>query len=259
MTRNIVAVIQARMNSERLPGKVLMEISGNPMLWHIVQRLRYSKFINRIIVATGTSKKDDAIANFCEKYGIDFYRGSEEDVLDRYYQAAKIYRADPVVRVCADNPLTDPELVDEIIGCFLRNRERFDGASTTVKRTFPRGVNAEVLSFAAQEKAWKQARNGYHRELVTLYIYEHPELFNIYNVTGRRNLSHLRWTVDEIEDLEFVRQIYRRLYHRGNIFSWKEILRILEREPGLLNINRHIKQKQYPSAVSNRQSHVPSE
>jgi spore coat polysaccharide biosynthesis protein SpsF len=237
---NIVAIIQARMCSTRLPGKVMKDISGKPMLWHVIYRVKYSKLINKIVVATSTNKEDDIIENFCKENRILFYRGDEEDVLKRYYEAAKIYNGNKIVRITSDCPLIDPEIVDIVIKEHLK--DEVDYTSNTIERTFPRGLDTEVFNFEALERANEMAKEKYQREHVTIFIYENPHLFKIKNVRNFKDLSHLRWTVDEERDLIFVREIYKRLY-KGNIFFMRDILEVLEKEPDLKRINEMVKQK----------------
>ena len=160
MDRNTTAVVQARMGSVRLPGKVLMEIEGSPILWHVVNRLKRSRLIRKIVVATTKDIKDNMIEDYCIKQDIDFYRGSEKDVLDRYYQAASIYQADPVVRITADCPMIDPDIVDKVISGYLADIDNLKGSSNTVKRTYPRGLDTEVISFSALEQIWNSADKG---------------------------------------------------------------------------------------------------
>jgi len=241
--KKIAIIVQARMKSTRLRGKVMQDISGKPMLWHVVDRLRQIKLKNDIIIATTTEKEDDMIADFCKKNSVNFYRGSEQNVLDRYYQAAKINKADVVVRVTSDCPLIDPEVSGRVISAYLKNSGDFIGASNAIKRSFPRGLDTEAVSFSGLEKCWKMAEEPYHREHVTIYMHEHPELFKIYYVVNDRDLSSLRWTVDEKDDIDFVRQIYKRLYKQGKVFLMNDILKVLEKEPDLALINQHIKQK----------------
>tara|TARA_B100000315_G_C14488663_1_gene546462 strand:+ start:167 stop:904 length:738 start_codon:yes stop_codon:yes gene_type:complete len=240
---NVVAIIQARMGSTRLTGKVLKDISGKPMLWHIINRLRFSKLINKIVVATSVNKKDDAIEALCRKNKIDFYRGSEEDVLDRYYQAAILYKADYVVRITADCPLIDPQVVDKVISGCLKKKNIFDGASNAVRRTFPRGLDTEVFPFSILKTLWTQVKESSQREHVTIFMYENPNLFKLYSVEQERNMSHLRWTVDEEKDLKLVKEIYNKLYKKKTVFSTEDIMRLLERNPYICDINKDVKQK----------------
>lgn len=240
---NVVAIIQARMGSERLPGKVLMDIVGRPMLWHVINRVRYSKYINKIIIATTTNKDDDQIEDFCKIYNIDFYRGSEGDVLDRYYQTAELWNADIIVRITSDCPLIDSEVVDKVIYSYLKNKKNFNGASNIIKRTHPRGLDTEVISFGTLERVWNDANEDYQREHVTIYIYEHAKQFKLYSVENDKDLSHYRWTVDEEKDLKFVREIYKSLYRGENIFLMKDILSLLKKKPHLRETNKDVEQK----------------
>jgi len=240
---NIIAIIQARMGAERLPGKVLMDIVGRPMLWHVINRIKHSEYINKIIIATTTNKYDEQIEDFCKTYNIDFYRGSEDDVLDRYYQAAKLWNADIIVRITSDCPLIDSEIIDKVICSYLKNKNNFNGSSNTIKRTYPRGLDTEVISFSTLERVWNDAKKDYQREHVTIYIYEHLDQFKMCSVENKENLSSFRWTVDEEKDLEFVRTIYKKLYQERKIFLMRDVLRLLEREPYLKEINKNIKQK----------------
>jgi spore coat polysaccharide biosynthesis protein SpsF len=241
---NITAIIQARVGSTRLPGKALMDIEGKPMLWHVINRIKCSKYINKILIATTTNKKDDQIENFCKNYGIEFYRGMEDDVLDRYYQAAKLWKANTIVRICSDNPLIDPQIIDKVISSYLENKDILNGASTNVHLTYPLGLNAEVISFSTLEKVWQEAKKDYQREHVTIYIYENPNNFKINSVENEKNISHFHWTVDEYKDLKFIREIYKILYKKKNIFLIKDILNLLEREPYLKEINKNSVQKE---------------
>lgn len=244
--RRIVAIIQARMGSSRLPGKVLMEISGKPILWHVVNRLRDCRFLDQIVIATSVDKKDDAIEKFCKDNDISYYRGNEADVLDRYYQTAKDYDADIIARITADCPLIDPKIVDRVITGYFENMTNFDGASNIVNRRYPRGLDVEVVSFSSLERCWEEADKDYQKEHVTPYIYEHPEIFKIYSIESKNNedLSCLRWTVDEEADLQFVREIYKRLHKPRKLFLMDDVLQVLKKEPYLGRINRCIKQKE---------------
>lgn len=235
--KNVVAIIQARMRSTRLPGKVLMDIVGKPMLWHLVNRLRSSRLIDKIVIATTTSERDLPILRFAAENGIASFAGSEEDVLDRYYQAAKKFDADPIVRITADCPLIDPLIVDRVVGEFLKLKD-YDLVRTD--ETFPDGLDTGACSFRALEKAWKEARLPSEREHVGPYIKKHPELFKTKSLSYRVNLSHLRWTVDQEEDLILVREIFKRLFQEGGMFYTEDILKLLEKEPELSKINSHI-------------------
>lgn len=243
MNENVVAIIQARMRSTRLPGKILADICGRPMLWHVIDRLKYSRLIGKILVATTRTREDDIVEDLCKKCGIDFYRGSEPDVLDRYYEAARINNADMIVRIAADCPLIDPVISDKVIAAYSENMDNFSGASNVINRTYPRGLDTEVFPFAVIKRTWEEAEKPYYREHVTPYIYEHKKLFKVLSVENDRNFGNLRWTVDEASDLKFVKEIYGMLYKENKIFTIKDILKALEDSPSLKNINMHVKQK----------------
>jgi len=235
----IVAIVQARMTSERLPGKVLMNILGKPVLWHVVTRLNGSELIEKVVVATTTNETDIPIIRFCDERGIGVYAGSEENVLDRYYKAASHFSATVIVRITADCPLIDPKIVDRVIQHYLENKNKFDYVSTNHPTTFPDGLDTEVFSFEALEKAWKNAKKQYEREHVTPYIWDQPEKFGIGNVENDQDLSATeRWTLDYEEDLEFVRAIYANLYKEGKIFGMEDVLKLLKKKPELRDINR---------------------
>lgn len=235
----VVAIVQARMGSTRLPGKVLRDVQGHPMLWYVVQRARGAETVDEVVVATTTEPADEVIVDFCREHRIGCFRGSEDDVLDRYYQAARQHGAKIVVRITSDCPLIDPEIVDKTVQAFLDRPP--DYASNTMVRTYPRGLDTEVMSFRALELAWRQARQPYQRSHVTPYIYENPGQFRILSVTGEVDHSACRWTVDTPEDLEFVRAVYARM--DGEEFLWSDVLRLIEREPELAEINRSVAQK----------------
>jgi spore coat polysaccharide biosynthesis protein SpsF len=209
----VIAIIQARMGSSRLPGKVLAEIEGRPMLWRVLERARAARSLSEVIVGTTDEPRDDAIVNFCRQHGVACFRGSESDVLERYYRAAQQRKADFVVRITS-NGLT---------------------------RNYPRGLDAEVMTFEALQRAHAEARHPYQRAHVTPYIYENPNQFKILAVTGVEDYSAFRWTVDTPEDLAFVRAVYQRLENEN--CGWREIVKLLTREPQLAEINSSIAQK----------------
>lgn len=234
----IVAVIQARMGSTRLPGKVMKTILGKPVILWDIDRVSLSKLIDEIVVAIPFGKQDDVIADTIEEYNnkILISRGSEGDVLDRYYNAAVQTNADVVVRITSDCPLIDPVVVDHVIEQFLNND--CDYCSNSLQRTYPRGLDTEVFSFESLERAWKEAHALYEREHVTPYIRGNSDKFILLNVENNVDLSHLRWTLDYPEDFEFITEIYKRLYPKKKIFYMEDILDVLNREPWLLEINK---------------------
>lgn len=241
--KKIVAIVQARMGSTRLPGKVMKKILGKEVILHDIERLKQIKNLDEIVIATTTKNTDSIIVETVKNYdsNIGIFRGSEEDVLDRYYKAAKKFNADVIVRITSDCPLIDPLVSDKVIDAFIDNN--CDYCSNTLKRTFPQGLDTEVFSFEALEKAWNEAKEDYQREHVTPYLYEHPEKFKLLNISNDKDLSHLRWTLDTIEDFNFINEIYKRLYSEKNIFDMNDILNVLEKEPYLIDINKNIKQK----------------
>jgi len=236
--RKVVAIIQARMGSTRLPGKVMMKIVGRPMLWHVINRLKHAKRLDDTVIATTTLNEDKTILKLASEMGVKGYAGSEDDVLDRYYQAAIRYKADVIVRITADCPLIDPTVIDRAIEFYLNHD--FDYVGTGIKPTYPDGLDTEVLSFNALERAWKEASLASEVEHVTPYIKKNPQLFDIKNVENDKDLSYMRWTVDEERDLKFVREIYKRLYIEGKIFYMDDILNLLKKFPEIMDINKSI-------------------
>ncbi|MDO8282160.1 MAG: glycosyltransferase family protein [Thermodesulfovibrionia bacterium] len=232
------AIIQARMSSTRLPGKVMKPLCGKPMLWHIITRLGHAKQLDKVIIATTDREEDKVIAKLAEEMGAAFYCGSLDDVLDRYYQAAKKFNAETIVRITADCPMIDPETVDSITDHFLKHD--YDYVSNTIKPTMPDGLDTEVFSFKSLEKAWEEARKPSEREHVTPYIYNHPEMFKISNYEYDVDLSGMRWVVDQEEDYKFVSEVYTSLYRDGKIFDMQSVIRLLKENPGLLEINKGI-------------------
>ena len=242
----IVAIIQARMGSSRLPGKVLMEICGEPMLAWVVNRARQAKLIHEIIVATTVDKIDDSIEKFCQDSQITCFRGSSADVLDRYYQAARTFQADGIVRLTADCPLVDPELIDDAITAFLSSNVDFaaNRLPPPFQRSYPIGLDVEVVSMAALERTWKESTALYEREHVFPYIYEKKGRFNILILDNDVNYGEYRWTVDTRADLNFIQAVLNKL-NCPKDFSWKEIVGLLEKYPDLMKINMGVKPKSF--------------
>ena len=238
----VVAIIQARMGSTRLPGKVLLDLAGEPMLVRDMNRLSRVETLDEVVVATTVGPADDAIVDLCQAREWLYFRGSEEDVLDRYYRAAQEYQADAVVRVTSDCPLIEPEVVGQVVKAFLERQPELDYASNTApERTFPRGLDIEVMRFDALERAWHKDDNSGWREHVTPYIRRHPERFETYGVLNKEDLSRMRWTVDTPEDLAFVRRVYLHFGH--DRFSWRDVLSLLDKHPEWLAINQNVEQK----------------
>jgi len=240
-----VAVIQARMGSTRLPGKVMKDLAGHPVLWHVIDRIKRVKEIDQIVVATTILPTDDTIEDFCRSGELQFFRGSSEDVLSRYYLAATEYQADTIIRITSDCPVIDPIVVSRMVNAFLSKRTSSklpSYLSNTLKRSFPRGLDAEIFAAAALSIANRDAADPFEREHVTPYIYLHPELFSIEQYTSSVDHSQYRLTLDTVEDYRLLSQIYSSLYHEGEIFHLQEILDLFDRKPELVEINRDVKQ-----------------
>ncbi len=260
-----VAIIQARLQSSRLPGKVLKDIAGRPMLERVVARTQRARTLDEVLVATSTDASDDAVAAFCASMGIPCARGSLLDVLDRYYQAARQSHAEVVVRVTADCPVIDPALIDQVVDVFREGG--FDFACNRLPppftRSFPIGLDVEVCTMAALERAWREADQPFQREHVMPYLYEgvqmsdrrpfghatlrlatgtSPRGFRIAQLHHEPDYGHYRWTVDTPEDLEFIRQVYARFGGREE-FSWQDVLALVQREPALSAINANVRHK----------------
>lgn len=234
---NITALIQARLGSTRLHGKTLMFIQEESLLGHLVKRIKASRYVNDIVIATTTNERDNAIVEFAKDKNLKFYRGSEDDVLDRFYQAAVLYRLETIVRVTPDCPMLDPDVMDIVISKFTEGD--YDYVSNVIIPTWPDGLDTEVFAFETLKKAWEEAKLPSEREHVTAYIIRHPEKFKLFNIEKKgENLSWMRWTVDTREDLEFVSEIFKRLYMPDKIFYMNEIISLLKENPKLLEINK---------------------
>lgn len=234
------AIIQARFNASRLPGKVLMDISEKPILWHVIERIKLSKKIGRIILAIPDTKENDILEDYAKKNNVEYFRGSEEDVLARFYFAAKKFNCRNILRVCADRPLLDPELNNFVIDKYFESKA--DYISTRIKHTFPEGLTVEVMNFNALEKAFNEAKGLAQREHVTPYIYGNPDKFNIASVENSEDLSYMRWTVDQEEDLHFIRKVFDNLYKNKVIFTFKSTVNFLKKNPKITKINQQINQ-----------------
>ena len=230
----LAAIIQARMGSSRLPGKTLADIHGKPMLERFIERVRGSRYVERVIIATTSEERDRPIVEFAQSKGWALYRGSELDVLDRFYQAARDHGVDEILRVTPDCPLLDPRLIDQVVERYRSGS--FDYASNTLGRSFPDGMDAEVFSFEALEKAHREATRASEREHVTLYL-KTSGRFRTAPVEASEDYSRLKWSVDKEEDLAFVRAVYQRLGEHGHPFRFEEILRLVQETPELARIN----------------------
>ena len=255
----VIAVIQGRMSSSRLPGKILADIAGQPMLQRVFIRTSRAKTVSETIFATTTDPSDDPVAEYCDFSGIPFRRGSLYDVLDRYYQAAKQAKADVIVRVTADCPVIDPVLIDDAVNTLLEGEYDFvcNRLPPPWHRTYPIGLDVEACTFKTLARAWKEAKEPHHREHAMPYFYEGVELstvsrqlsagvsprgFRIALLNHVTDFGNYRWTVDTPEDLEFIRQVYIRLNGRDD-FSWKEVLDLVHDNPELMKINAGVQHK----------------
>lgn len=243
----IVMIIQARMGATRLPGKPLKKVMDRPLLSYLIERLKRVNNISTLIIATTTQPQDDLIETFCKKEKITVFRGSEEDVLDRYYQAAKKYQADVIIRITADCPLIDPKVIEQAIQFYLTHYPLYDYVSNTHKRTFPRGMDVELFSMQCLEEAAQEARLKNEREHVTPFIYNHPERYKIGEIQYSSNQANHRWTVDTPEDLALISLILQTLYPRHPQFTLQEILQELDNHPEWSLINARIQQKNLES------------
>ena len=224
------------MGSSRLPGKILKPLVGIPALLHVITRLRHSKNLDEIVVATTEEPEDNPVEEFCTRNAIRSFRGSEKDVLDRYYRAAIAFKADPIVRITADCPVIDPNIVDKVVAEFKQGGYDIYGLSGE----FPDGLDCTVFSFQTLKTAWKEAKLVSEREHVCPYMEKHPELFKIGGYKPFKKLQDHRWTLDEPDDYRFLTEIYSRLYHPEKIFLTEDILALLRQEPDLIKINQNI-------------------
>jgi spore coat polysaccharide biosynthesis protein SpsF len=228
------------MGSTRLPGKVLMDVGGATALSRVLGRLSRAARITQIVTATTNSKADDAIVAEAQQYGVVCFRGSEQDVLSRYFGAAEAFHAHLVVRITSDCPLIDPEIVDRVIIEALESRSDF--ASNCIQRTYPRGLDTEVFTMNALGRAIEISDRPHQRGHVTSVFYERPDLFRLHSVMGDRDYSQYRWTLDTPEDLALIRGIYSQFDNRDD-FDWRDVVDVIQRRPELAEINSHVIQK----------------
>jgi spore coat polysaccharide biosynthesis protein SpsF len=236
----VVAIVQARMGSTRLPGKALKDLGGETVLARVVNRTRRATLVDEVVVATSVLPADDAIARECEGLKVSCFRGDELDVLDRYYRAAQKFAADAIVRITADCPLIDPELIDATIRSRLD--QKADYASNSLVRSYPRGLDVEVFTADALARAWSAAKEEYQRIHVTPYLYENPKSFKVISTAEEMDHSNYRWTLDTAEDLELLRAVYKHFGNRDSI-RWIEVLDLMEAQPELGALNSHVRQK----------------
>ena len=239
-TPEIVAIVQARSNSTRLPGKVLMDLMGKPVLEHILERVKCSRLIRRVVVATTDSPTDDILAERVrDEMNCLVFRGSERDVLARFYDCARTFGAEVVVRITADDPLKDPELIDRAISLLIDDPS-LSYCSNTLKPTYPEGLDIEVCRFKALEQAHREATLISDREHVTPFIWRHPDLFKVLNFEHSEDLSAWRWTLDHPQDLALILAIYRHFYKGQSCFSFRDVIEYLRANRDLVSLNSTI-------------------
>ncbi|MCD4704844.1 glycosyltransferase family protein [bacterium] len=241
---NIICIIQARTGSSRLKNKIFLDLEGKPVLSRVIDRVSKSKLIDKIVIASPESVENNIIEEFVNKNypKVGVSRGSENDVLDRYYQAAKKFNAEIIVRITSDCPLMDTEILDKVIKKFIEKKVDYV-ANVLGKRTYPRGLDVEVFAFKTLEKIWKEAKDSEDREHVTLYLRKRPELFLTYNVENDEDYSKYRLTLDEDGDYKLISLIYKNLLIKDENFDLKDIIKLLKTGPKLAEINNRIKQK----------------
>ena len=233
----IGCIIQARMGSTRLPGKVLKKLDEEKnVLNYIIEQLSYSKTIQKIIIATSKNSEDKKIVEFCKNNNIEYFIGSEKDVLDRHYQCAKKFRLTEIIRIPSDKPLIDPFLLDRMVKIYLE--KKYDYVTNFLEFTFPFGTEIEIFSFDILCKIWNEARLNSEREHVTPYIYKNPKKFKIFNLKNRRNMSQLRWELDREEDLFVIRKIIKHIKKRPILIE--DVIELSKKEPKIFQINKNI-------------------
>lgn len=233
---NVVAIVQARCGSTRLPGKVFELLSVKPLIWHVFDRLKGSHNINKFVLATTINVKDDKLAEWAKQNGIDCFRGSESDVLSRFYHCAKEFQADIVVRITADDPFKDHGIVDQAINLLIGGN--LDFVCNNNPPSYPEGMDIEVFTFNALEQSFLESKDPFEREHVTQYIHRNSDRFKIHNLKYDYDLSYLRWTIDTLSDLQMAREVYNNLYKEHVIFSFHEILEFLSKNPHIEIMNQ---------------------
>lgn len=241
LNKNIIVIVQARMGSSRLPGKILKQVLGRPLLSYQIERINRAKHVTGIIIATTTNASEMPIVKLCEHLSYPVFRGSEDDVLSRYYGAAKETGADVIVRLTSDCPVIDPDVIDDVIEYYLSHT--YDYVSNSLERSYPRGMDTEVFSFKVLEEAYCKADLEFQREHVTPYIYQNPNIYKLGNVLLSADESNHRWTVDTPEDFELIKLMIEHLYPVTPDFSLKDMLELHKRYPAWREINAEIEQK----------------
>ena len=236
---NVAAIIQARNGSTRLPNKTFLKLSGRSLLYHVVNRLKPSVEIDKIIIATTKNNNDKSIEKWCIENNIEVYRGDENNVLKRYYKASIKHNVDIIVRVTADDPFKDFNLIDTAIRILKKNE--LDFVCNNFPVSFPEGLDVEVFSFKTLEISYKNAESDFEKEHVTQYVHKNKEKFKIFNILNERDLSYHRWTIDTIYDYRFAQMIYNKLFSENKIFQQDEIYKLLTNNPEIFKINSSVK------------------
>lgn len=234
----VVAIIQARLGSTRYPRKIFLDLSEKPLIWHVINRLKFSQKINKIVLATTDNHNDDELARWAENEKVALFRGSENNVLERYYYAAKNFSARIIVRITADDPFKDPVIIDKVIDKLIN--EKLDFAYNNNPVSFPEGLDTEVFTFNALEKAYLHSIDDFEKEHVTQYFYRNKGEFKQANILNEENLSALRWTIDTEMDYIMAKEVYKLLYKANDIFLMDDILEVLKQNPHISQINKEI-------------------
>lgn len=241
MKERVVIIVQARMTSTRLPGKVLKEVSGKALLAHQVDRMRRAKSADDIVVATTTNDTDIPVVELCKNIGVKYYRGPEDDVLARYHDAALACKADVIVRATADCPIIDSNVIDSVVSFYKDNRDRIDLVTSHSKDFL--GISAEAFSSELLREMHDNATQPFEREHVTLYSYNRPERYKVHKLDYLKSGGHFRWTVDTPEDLQLIAKIFDALYKANNNFSVKDVLKLMKDHPDWARLNAHVLQR----------------
>lgn len=236
---NVVAIIQARTGSTRLPNKIFLKLANKNLLFHVVDRLKYAKEIDNIVVATTISSNDNSVHEWCKVNSIDCFRGSENNVLERYFYAANKFNADIIVRITADDPFKDFRIIDQAVKILKKNKYDFVCNNSPV--SFPEGLDVEVITIDALKTSYLNSTSNFEKEHVTQYIHRNKNMFKIFNIKNKTDLSSYRWTIDTQEDYLFVKEIYNKLYKLDKIFLSENIYELIDKYPQLLSINDKVK------------------
>ncbi|MCB9989394.1 MAG: glycosyltransferase family protein [Rhodospirillales bacterium] len=235
--KKVIAIVQARLGSTRLSGKVLLDVCGKPLLWHVMRRVMASTMVDETILTTADNDINKPIVDFAAQYGFSCYAGSEIDLLDRFYQPCKTGNADIVVRITADCPLVDPVIIDNTIRYYIENQNEIDYVNCNSSHKLPDGLDTEVFSMETLESLWKNTKGTFEREWFTTNIFEHPDRWRLGNMNVDQDYSQTRWTVDYPEDMELIREIFAALDNPDTIFGMNDILQLLKERPELDSIN----------------------